>query len=275
MLIGTLFALVAMVLNSVAAMLQADATTRTRPHRPLAAQPRYLVGLLVDGLGWVCTVIALRLLPVFAVQAILGGAIAVTALSSRWLWGIRLRALDRLGVGACLVGLVLVAAAAGPQGAMVDTAADLILVGAAVVLSAVLIAMRNVHAASAFATVAGLGFGATSLAVRAVRLPTGGDVVEVLRQPAVYLVVAFWIIGMISYSRALGRGELPVVTAVFTITEVVVPGLVGMLVLHDQVRPGWGWVVAAGLVFATSGVLALAWSPSQHPAVRSAAAQRR
>ncbi len=275
MLIGALFALAAMVLNSIAAMLQADATTRTRPRHPLAAQPRYLGGLLMDGLGWVCTVIALRLLPVFAVQAILGGAIAVTALSSRWLWGIRLRVLDRVGVGACLVGLVLVAAAAGPQGVMVDTAADVTLVVAAVLLSGVLIAMRNVRAAWAFATLAGLGFGATSLAVRAVRLPGGGDIVDLLRQPAVYVVVAFWLIGMISYSRALVRGELSVVTAVFTITEVVVPGLVGMLVLHDQVRPGWGWVVAAGLVFATSGVLQLALSPTQHPAVRSAAARRR
>lgn len=274
MLIGALFALAAMVLNSIAGMLQADATTHTRPHHPLAAQPRYLGGLVVDGLGWVCTVIALRLMPVFAVQAILGGAIAVTALASRWLWGIRLRGLDRVGVGACLAGLVLVAAAAGPQGAMVDTVADVTLIGAAVLLSAVLVAMRNVRAAWAFATVAGLGFGATSLAVRAVRLPGGSDLVDLLRQPAVYVVVAFWLIGMISYSRALGRGELSVVTAVFTITEVVVPGLVGMLVLHDQVRPGWGWVVVAGLVFATSGVLELALSPTQHPAARSTAERR-
>ncbi len=48
------------------------------------------------------------------------------------------------------------------------------------------------------AVVAGLGFGATSLAVRAVVDPTGG-LAGLLTQPAPYLVVAFWVIGLTSH----------------------------------------------------------------------------
>ena len=74
MLVGLLFALGATALNSVAGLLQSDATRRVSEHRPLLAQPRYLGGLAVDGLGWACTVVALRQLPVFAVQAVLAGS---------------------------------------------------------------------------------------------------------------------------------------------------------------------------------------------------------
>ena len=59
MLTGLLFALCAMLLNSGAGLLQADATRRVHHHRPLITQPTYLTGLAVDGLGWVCTVVAL------------------------------------------------------------------------------------------------------------------------------------------------------------------------------------------------------------------------
>jgi len=82
MVIGLLFALAAMVLNSVAGLLESDATRHVTPRRSLAAQPRYLAGLVVDGLGWACTVVALRDLPVFVVQAVLGGAIALTAVGA-------------------------------------------------------------------------------------------------------------------------------------------------------------------------------------------------
>jgi hypothetical protein len=58
--IGVLFALAAMTLSTVAGLLQSDATMHTSRGRPLVVQTRYLVGLGVDGLGWLCTVVALR-----------------------------------------------------------------------------------------------------------------------------------------------------------------------------------------------------------------------
>jgi len=112
-LIGVAFAFVAMLLNSMGGVLQADATRRVSRRRPLVAQPGYLAGLIVDGLGWVGTVVALRYLPVFAVQAVLGGAIAVSALATRMLYRSVLRRVDRVAIGACLGGLVLLAGSAG------------------------------------------------------------------------------------------------------------------------------------------------------------------
>lgn len=274
MLIGLLSALVATVLNSGAGLLQSDAATDVRRRGPLAVQPRYLVGLLVDGLGWVATVVALRHLPVFAVQAVLGGAIALTALATRRRSGRVMRRADQVAVAACVLGLLLVAASAGDDGPdAIGTLADLVLAGALVVLAAVSLALRNCRPAWPFALVAGLGFGGTSLAVRAVQAGSGLDPALLVAQPAVYLVIGFWLVGMISYSRALGRGAIAAVTAVFSITEVVVPGLVGIALLGDPVRPGFGGVLVVGLAIAVAGLLRLTQLPAPARRQRSASAR--
>jgi uncharacterized membrane protein len=264
-LTGLLFALGATALNSVAGLLQSDATRRVSEHRPLIAQPRYLGGLAVDALGWVCTVVALRQLPVFAVQAVLGGSIALTALLARLVYGSALRTVDRVAIVACVLGLVLVAgsARAGPPPA-VSATTDAELAAAAVLLAVVAVWLWRRGRAWPLAMVAGLAFGATSLAVRAVHVQAGG-LDELLTQPGPYLVVGFWAVGISSYSRALTLGSLARVTAVFLVTEVVVPGLVGIALLGDTVRTG-GWVpMAIGLLLAVGGVVVLAGSPAHHP----------
>ncbi|WP_214371199.1 hypothetical protein [Pseudonocardia sp. H11422] len=267
MLIGLLFAVIAMVLNSAAGLLQFDGAGRATPRRPLVVQPFYLVGLVVDALAWVFTVLALRYLPVFVVQAILGGAIALTALATRFLHGAVLRPIDRVAIGACLFGLVLVAASAGTEEPPeVPPTVDLVLLIALVVLAGALLALRNTRRAWPLAFIAGLGFGGTSLAVRAVQVRDGAgfDLVALLAQPATYLLIGYFLVGLVAYSHALGRGDISSVTAVFTVTEVVVPGLVAIALLGDPVRPGWALALALGLMLAVAGVVVLARSPAQH-----------
>src|SRR5436309_832430 len=78
MIIGLLCAVAATVLNTIAGLLESRAA-RTSSRRPLPLRPRYVVGLVVDGAGWVCTVAALQRLPVLLVQAVLSGTIVLTA----------------------------------------------------------------------------------------------------------------------------------------------------------------------------------------------------
>ena len=147
MVTGWVFALTATVLNSVAGLLESDATRHVSRGRWLVTQPRYLGGLVVDGLGWATTVVALRYLPVFVVQAVLGGAIAlVVALVGAW----------------------------------------------------------RADAAWPLALVAGLGFGGSSVAVRAVHL-TVGESLGLLETPSLYLVVVFGAVGRSSSRNCTGR----------------------------------------------------------------------
>jgi drug/metabolite transporter (DMT)-like permease len=267
MVTGLLFGLCGMVCNSIAGFIQSDAARKDGPRLSLVLQPRYLGGLGMDGLGWVCTVVALRFLPVFAVQAILGASIALTAVIARFRYGSALRGVDRVAVVACLVGLVLVAGSAGDdRAATVSTGALVVLGVAAAGLAATLIGARHSTNASLLAVVAGLSFGGTSLAVRAVHRGGGlAGVRDLVTQPAAYLVIVFWVVGLASYTWALSLGSLARVTAVFLAVEVIVPGLVGILLLGDSVRAGWVFPMAAGLVLAASAVVVLSQSLTQRP----------
>jgi drug/metabolite transporter (DMT)-like permease len=270
-LTGLLFALAAMVGNAGAGLLQSAAANETGSRRPLALRPWYLVGLLVDALAWVCTVVALRHLPVFAVQAILGGAIALTAVASWALYGVRLRIRDRFSVAACVLGLATIAASAqGEAPAEFSALAILVLSSAVAALAVAAIAVWRLAAAWPLSLIAGLGFGGTSLAVRAVHLPAGVevDVVALATQPATYLIGVFWVIGITTYSRALVIGNLSSVTAVFATTEVLAPGLVGIVLLGDEIRAGWWIPFGAGMVVAVVGVVVLAKAPVPQPGQR-------
>ena len=264
MLIGLLIALVAMLLNSAGALLQASGAQRATRSRPAAVQPRYLGGMFVDLLAWLCAVVALRVLPVFAVQAVIGGSIAVTALAGSRINNTVLDRTTRVAVGVCIVGLVLVAASAGAgHPPVTSTLVNYVLIGSLLVLGVLVLILRQYRRAWPLAVVAGMGFGGTSLAVRAAHVEINQDFsfVALLAQPAIYLIAGYWIVGMIGYSAALARGEVGIVTAVFVVTEVVLPGLIGILLLGDPVREGWTWSFVIGLAVSVVGVVVLTRRP--------------
>ena len=130
MVTGLAFAVLATVLNSVAALMQSDASRAHDVRLPVAMRPRFLVGLTVDVAGWLATVVALRNLPVFAVQAVLGGAIVMTAALAHLVHRVPVRRVHRWAMASCVVGLGLIAAGAGTEGpASAGRTADLVLIG--------------------------------------------------------------------------------------------------------------------------------------------------
>lgn len=266
-LVGILWAFGSMFLYSLAGLLQAAGARRATRRRPVAVQPRYLAGLGVDLLAWICTVFALQWLPVFAVQAVIGGSIAVTALVSAHLIGVRLPNSSRAAVVACLLGLVLVAASAGVGRAPGRIqGVDVVLLIAVVLLWIAALWLRTGTRAWPLALVAGLGFGGSALSVRAAHAQAAGlDLPSLLTQPTTYLVIGYGAVGLFSYTAALSRGDLGAVTAVYLVTQVLVPGMVGIVLLGDPVRPGWVWVMAIGLAAAVAGTVALAKAPPLHP----------
>src|ERR671916_2384566 len=174
-LVGILFAAVAMVLNSCGALLQADGARRASRARPAAIQPRYLAGMLLDLVAWLCAVMALRVLPVFAVQAVIGGTIALTALVSARLIGARLPMTTRLAVTGCLAGLVLVAASAGSEQPPVHRpGVDVVMLASLLLLAVAVLILRQGKHAWPLAVVSGLGFGGGGPVGRAAPRPTRG-----------------------------------------------------------------------------------------------------
>ncbi|MCH8614128.1 hypothetical protein [Arsenicicoccus dermatophilus] len=267
--LGLAAALAGMLLYALASVSQGLAASRAEGSAVLR-HPAYLTGLGCDALAWVASLVALTRMPLFAVQSLLAGSLAITVLLARVVLHARTSGRDWAAIGVVSLGLVLVALSSGaesdagaPQG--YPTAVTVLAVAAVVALAA----LWRRGPALVLGGLAGVGFSGLALAARAVHVGAGGplDVVrEVALQPAAWALVASGVVGAVAYARALERGSLGPVTAVMWVVEVLLPGVVGVLVLGDTVRPGWGLAALAGVAVAVAGCVVLAFSPAAEAA---------
>ena len=261
MLIGMAFAVLAMLCSTISAILQADAADQGGRTHTVLARPRFLAGIGMDIATFSGLVVALQFIPIFAVQATLAGAIAMTALYARYFRDQRLRPVDRLAVGASMSGLALVAASAGDGSTQASTGHGTtvtVLVAALVVVMAATLATTQVSAPWPPAVLAGLGLGGGSVCIRAMHLLQGVSVSGLLAEPLVYVLIGMALTGLYNYARALQRGDVATVTALYMVVQVVLPGMVGLTLLDDTVRSGFTWMLIFGLVLVLAGTVVLA-----------------
>ncbi|MFE2722721.1 hypothetical protein [Kitasatospora sp. NPDC059327] len=266
MLLGLTTALVATVCFGFGSVFQArGARSAPRADRVrvglLAALVRswqFLLGTALDIGGFVLSVVALRSLPLFLVQAVTNAGLAVTALAAVWLLGARLRRGDAAAIVAVVVGLTLLALGSGREGREYAPAAfHWALLGTTVLmlLLTLLLARRDGNAAAGgLGLLAGVGFGVTSLAVRVLDV---GGAAEVLTDPAAYALALGGLGGYLAYALALQRGTVTAATAAGTVTETFGPALVGVVALGDAARPGYAWCALAGFAVAVGGTFVL------------------
>jgi drug/metabolite transporter (DMT)-like permease len=228
---------------------------------------RYILGVGLDGLGFVLSLAAVRTLPLFVVQSIVASFLAITAVLGVVVLGMRLTRLDKIALTVILAGLVLVAASAAEDRTVhVSLAEEWGVLACAVVLAVIAARLARVPGSAGAAwlgAIAGLSFGATAVAARMLpgslapdRLVTslGG----LVRSPATYALLLAGLVALLAYSTALQRGTVTQATAPLVVGETLAPALVGVLLLGDQPRPGWGWVAAVGFGLAVLGALSLA-----------------
>lgn len=243
-----------------ASVLQAEGASRaTGP--AVVRQPTYLLGLALDGLAWLASLVALRHLSLFAVQSLLAGSVAVTVLLAWAFLGARPRARDGVALVAVLVGLVGVAAAFGVQEApsaprWFTLAAW---VGAGVV-AVLLVTTYRTGAPGLLALVAGGAFAGAAVGARAIH--TGLGLLDLAKDPLSWAIVVFGAVGALAYARALEAGTVGPTTAVLWVVEVLVAGLVGVMVLGDSVQHGRGALAVVSVALALGASVVLAFSPS-------------
>jgi len=214
------------------------------------------------------SLVALRLLPLFVVQSLLAGSLALTVLLAVPVLHVRPTRRDLVAVVVVTAGLAGVALSSGRESTAPPPAgyATTVTVAALVTAAVAALAWRQGRPL-ACATLAGIGFSGLALAARAVQAPDGlsllGLIGAVLAQPVAWAVLAFGLVGAVMYARGLEKGRLGPVTAVMWVVEVVLPGIVGVAVLGDGVRAGWAPAALAGVVAAVGGCIVLALSPTQ------------
>jgi drug/metabolite transporter (DMT)-like permease len=231
----------------------------------LAHSWRYLLGLGLDGLAFLLSLAALQTMPLFAVQAIVASFLAITAVLGALFLQMPLTRRDKVALVVVIGGLVMVGMSAAEDSAVdVSSAERWGVLVAAVVLAVVAVPLGRVNGAkgaAALGAVAGLGFGTVAVAARI--LPQVGwstlvgDLGALLSDPATYALAIATVVALLSYSTALQRGTVTQATAPLVVAETVAPALVGLFMLGDAPREGWGWVAFVGFSLAVGGAVAL------------------
>lgn len=232
----------------------------------VARQVPYLIGLGCDLVGWLASLVALRRLPVFAVQAILAGSLAVTVLLAAATIGARLRGVDLAASATSVAALVVLGAAGGAERPQpVSHAVEIGLVVGVVGIAIATAAAARWTTPVATGAMSGAAFGFAALAARAVH--ARADLAGLLTEPLALAVGAYGITGMLGYAHGLEHGEVGPVTAALWVSETVVPGAIGLAVLSDRIRAGWAAPAALAAVVAVGSTVVLARSAAHATAV--------
>jgi drug/metabolite transporter (DMT)-like permease len=264
MAFGVLAALVSALCYGVASVLQAkaarlDPAGPTRPLLRLVVRAPFIGGVLLDVAGFAAQFTALRVAPVFLVQAAQAASLAVTAAVATAVLRIRLSVRDWIAVGSVCAGLAALGVSAGPENAApTGLAFRVALVAAVVVLTAAGLAagrLAEPAGSTALGLVAGLGFGVVALAARAL---TGLTPSRLASDPAAYALACGGVIAFLFYARGLQRGVVTAVTAATIAGETLLPAVAGIIAFGDHTRPGTAPIAVAGFAATLAGAALLA-----------------
>lgn len=219
----------------------------------------YVLGVALDLAAFLASLVALRTLPLFLVQAAVASSIGVTAVIAAAI-GVSLVRRDILSLTVLGAGLMLLAVSAQPeQGMPLTLAARWVLLASVVVLGAAgaAVARHTVpSSAPALAVLAGLAFTVVAVAARSLTVPS--PLWHVLSDPAFWAITTQGGLGMLLFTTALQRGSVTSTTALMFAVETVVPAWIGLSLLGDTTRPGYALIAALGFVLTIAGTVALA-----------------
>lgn len=282
---GLLFAILAALSTAGATLLQAIGARRAHHFRTV--DPRlllsvikslpYVCGLILITVSFGLSVVALHSTPLFVVQAISAGSLAIIAGASTVLYRTKLSAIEWTAVGAVFAGATLLVLAQRST-----TAVNLPLIGQwALLAAAVAIGVIAFTAGPRLAgaalpgLLAGFAFGVAAVGSRIVAR-TDESISALLSDPVTYAVVLGGLLGTLLFATALQRGSVTAVFGVSTVGQTLGPAVTGWLLLGDGVHRGMLPVAAIGFGLAVGGALVLGRHVHPHhlhAAVRAASSR--
>jgi hypothetical protein len=225
----------------------------------LVRQWRFLAGIGLDLVSFVTSFAALRVLPIFVVQAVVSANLAVTAVVAWRVLGTHLRRVELAAVVAVCLGLAALGLSAAPQGTSHgDTALHVGLlagVGGIALLGVGGARLPGRWGASALGLLAGFAFGLVNLASRVLPGLAPG---ELIADPAAWAIPTAGLCAVLFYNTALQRESVVAASAGTILGQTVVPTAVGLALLGDHTRDGYAPLAVAGFVVALVGTLLLA-----------------
>jgi drug/metabolite transporter (DMT)-like permease len=264
---GLLVVLLGSVCSGCAAVLQALAA-RSIPDEgrglraglvlDLFRRWRFIAGLGLDLCSFAASTIALRVLPVFLVQAVVAANLAVTALVAWYVLGTHLRRTELGAVIAVCVGLGVLGVSAAPQSPQHgSTALHFGLLGAVAVIALLGVVASRLPGrwnAAALGLLAGSAFGLVNLSSRV--LPNFSPSVLVAA-PTLWAMPVAGLCALLFLNTAFQRESVVAASAGTILGQTIFPTAVGLFALGDHTRDGFALPAVVGFVVALAGTLLL------------------
>ena len=260
----------AALVGGIAVLLQAQ-SARAEDHSghlgllaTLVRRPRYVAGLGCMFAGFVFGALALRTMPLFAVQAGRSSSLAVTAVLAVLMIGARLKGRDMAAIVAVGLGLVAVSFASrhGHSRLQLEGRGRLLpLVGVLLLLwlGQLLARRREAWVGPVLGVLAGSCFSVVGLCVRAL---AGGvhhhGWEALLHRPLLWTIPVAGFAGLHLSTVALTKSSVVAVTSALIASEVVVAGILGVTLAGDHAKPGLAWLALLGVAMVLVGALDLA-----------------
>jgi drug/metabolite transporter (DMT)-like permease len=235
----------------------------------------FAIGLFVAIVAWMFHVAALALAPLSLVQALIsGGLVFLTVIAERY-FGCNVGIRQWAGVGLTALGLVLLAVTLPGGGgahssyslaAMIAFESALLALGTFLVLSPKL--GSHEHHGVMLGTAAGILFGVSDVAIKALTGSVGADGLTGLLSPWLITCIAASVIAFFASARGLQRGEaVPVITLTSAAANVTaISG--GILVFGDPMPNDLLGIVVQSFAFVLV-IAAAALTPAPVRAARA------
>lgn len=251
--------------NGIAAVLEKTSADKQSKQKSLKvgflwklfADWPYLIGLFLDIIAWILTLVAVHTLPLFIVQPIVAFSVVVTALIDKLILHRNIGRTASFAILIILAGVSMLAVTASPEKALpVSSAVKWSIVAAPLLLAALgslFARSTKTLPTAALAAVGGTAFGGTAVAGR--MLVVIHPYWHILANPLLWALAAYGLTGILCFTVALQRHHASVINSAMVSFETLVPVFVGIAFLGDRPGRGQWWLVAAGIALAFAGTL--------------------
>lgn len=256
------------IFNGTAAILEkigAGQEKKVRSSHPgllwrLRNSPSYLLGITLDLLAWVLTILAVHSLPLFVVQPIIACSVIISVMIEHYVFKRRLTMGFIVSIATILAGLVLLALVATPEQAAVIapiTKWAIILTPLGLVaIGSLFSTIEKRYATFILAAISGLAFGGVSIAGRA--LIFSHPYTHLISNPLLWATGIYGLLGILFFTIALQRAAASAVNATMIACETLVPICAGLFLLGDHPRDNLWVVVALGIICTLVGTMSIA-----------------
>jgi drug/metabolite transporter (DMT)-like permease len=232
--------------NGIAAVVQKVSVDKAKAIRhlelavlvKLAGQLPYAIGVALDFLAGLLTLVAVHSLPLFTVQTIIASSVVITAFIERVFMHQVLPRQIYWATACMLVGLGLLAVATHSEGVAVISSRLTLAIElfpiVLLILAAILLKWRSGLSTALLAIASGIGFGGVSVVGRVITYPH--PVWLVIFQPLMWALIVYGVLGLFLFTAALQRTLATSANGLMVAAQTVVPLFVGIFLLGDTAR---------------------------------------